>query len=89
MLVRHVRNSEGKGIATIVALSARRIGISICNKRDVFTKKLGILIASGRAATGSKPKMFELSKKGAVVAQAFAAMKIKARDHFKAKSKKK
>lgn len=49
-LAHHVRDKNGIPFATLVALSATAIGLAVCNKKDTFTKKLGLVIAAGRAA---------------------------------------
>jgi len=43
---------NGKPIGVIVALNEKRIGISLCNKKDRWNKKIGIEKALDRAKYG-------------------------------------
>lgn len=49
MLVKHLRDEFRRPFATIVALDTNRIGVAICSPKDHFDKRVGTLIARGRA----------------------------------------
>jgi hypothetical protein len=51
MIVQYVRDEDYNLIGTVVAIDKNKIGVSQCNPRDNFNKKLGTEIAKGRAAT--------------------------------------
>ncbi len=62
MLIRYIREfphvdingtfHRGKPVGCVVALDAERIGISVCNPKDNYNKKLGRAIAASRADYG-------------------------------------
>lgn len=82
MLVQHVRDEKGKAFATVVALGLNVVGAAVCNKKDVFRKKIGIQIAKGRAISGSKPQMLTDSAKAWKVAQAVVKMDLRSERYF-------
>lgn len=88
MLVQHVRDSKGKAFATVVATGLNKVGAAICNKKDVFRKKIGIQIAKGRAEADTKPKMRTTSSKAWKVAQAVVAMGFRSEQYFGVKTAK-
>lgn len=49
MLVEYVRLHDRTPIGTIVAVDKDHIGMSLCNPKDRFSKKIGTTIAKGRA----------------------------------------
>ncbi len=71
-LIKYLRKSDRKPYGVIVATGKDKIGIAICHKGDVWDRKLGLKIASGRAENGSSassikvPKEFSLTLKEAV-----------------------
>lgn len=50
MLVEHVRDEFHNPVATVVAIGPGRLGVSVCNPKDRFNKRMGVKIAAGRAA---------------------------------------
>lgn len=48
MKIRHLRDHTGKPFGTVV-FNGDTYGVSICNKKDHFNKKMGVKIAAGRA----------------------------------------
>lgn len=54
-LVQYIRNEQNQPIGVVVALVVEnevRLGVSVCNKKDKFNKKLAVEIAVGRATVG-------------------------------------
>lgn len=82
MLVNHVRDAKGRAFATVVAIDYRQVGAAVCNAKDVFRKKQGIAIATGRAKAGTKPTMLTDSKKAWLVANAVSKMMIRSQRFF-------
>ena len=57
MLVNYVRDSNGQILATVVGLSADKVGVAIRSpKEKQCQKKLGIRVATARAELGIGPK---------------------------------
>lgn len=52
MLVKYIWDGQNR-IGCIVGIDAEHIGVSICNPKDKFNKKVAKDIAEGRAMTGS------------------------------------
>jgi hypothetical protein len=48
MLIKYIKKDKTP-IGVIVAVDKNKIGLSLCNKKDKWNKKLGIQIAKGRA----------------------------------------
>jgi hypothetical protein len=49
MIIQYVRDKERNPIGTVVALSPKSIGASLCSPKDKWNRKIGIEIAKGRA----------------------------------------
>jgi len=52
MLIKYVRNGEGNRVGVVVATGASKVGWSLCNKKDKWDRKKGLMIASNRAERG-------------------------------------
>jgi len=54
-LVQYIRDEKNQPFGVVVALVVDgevRLGVSVCNKKDKFNKKLALEIAVGRATVG-------------------------------------
>jgi len=49
MIIQYVRDENNNPIGTVVATAKNKVGVSQCNSKDKFQKKIGIRIAAGRA----------------------------------------
>ena len=61
-LVKHVRDEFGMPFATLVAVKEDgevRVGMSICNEKDSFSKQIGRDIARERAVLGRRKVFFD------------------------------
>ena len=64
MFIKYIREdtkiegkNKGKPIGVIVAVSKEELGWSLCHKKDIWDKKLGLLIATKRAKFGDIQKL--------------------------------
>ena len=53
MLVQYLRKENRVPVGVVVALDKEHFGWSLCNKHDIFDRKLGLKIATNRAMIGS------------------------------------
>lgn len=49
MIVQYVRDENRNPFAVVVATDRNEIGVAACNPKDKFNKKIGRMIAAGRA----------------------------------------
>lgn len=49
MLVKYIRNKQGRLVGTVVAIGCNAVGVSLCHPRDNFNKDMGKKVAKGRA----------------------------------------
>ncbi len=49
MIVKYIRNEKNEPYGCMVAVGKNRIGWSLCNNKDTFSKELGKMIATERA----------------------------------------
>ena len=57
MIIRYLRDKDGRPHGCVIRTDDGRIGWSLCMKKDTFVKKLGRKIAQGRAENGTKKQM--------------------------------
>lgn len=50
MLVKYVRDSKKRPVGVVVATGKYKVGWSLCDKKDIWNKKIGIALATGRAS---------------------------------------
>lgn len=98
LLIKHLRRFDGSPFATIVAIGPNKIGVSICNEKDRFCKKTGLLLALKSAHSGKMPEipnknftMFspETHRKSnmrVIITEAIDFMKSRSLKYFKSKN---
>lgn len=59
MLIKYIRNGYWEKIGAIVSPAKNRVGVSLCNPKDRFDKRIAIDKAAGRAMSGGS-KVFKV-----------------------------
>lgn len=83
MLVTYVRDFEGVPFGVVVAVDREKIGVSCCNPKDKFVKKVGIKIARQRAESSADLDRFYPESDKLVFQQYIMDMRTRARKYFK------
>lgn len=87
MLVKYVRQN-GNIIGAVVAISRDKIGVSVCNKKDQFSKQRALEIACGRANVCGTRRQLNVTenlpyRKGVNFANEVQSMRQRAERYFK------
>ena len=59
MLIKYIRNGYDEKIGAVVSPAKNRVGVSLCNPKDRFDKRIAIDKAAGRAMAGGS-KVFNV-----------------------------
>ena len=77
-LIKYIRNANNHPYGVVIALDRERIGWSRCSRKDRWQRKLGLMIAEGRA-TANKPCTCTFKE----VNDAIIDMRLRAMKYFK------
>ena len=60
MLIKYIKNDRNEKIGAVVSPCKNRVGISMCNPKDRFDKRIAVHIAGGRALASKGSKIIDL-----------------------------
>ena len=58
MLIKYVRDKKGNRVGVVVATGASKVGWSLCNHKDKWDRKKGLMIAEARADLPEAVKVY-------------------------------